>query len=491
MPADDVLVRMYEIHHASYKSLRTPRSHFGSRHHTSRSYPAMSFDEAYAELVDAKHLADAQVGLGLDRGEVVAQMFDIWKGRVAKLGKATSTQKKQLADAIKDGPWTPTQRMELGQSVLVLGSSASSNIATGSGYRRPNQRCLAFQNMIPTDVFAKLRNAVTYSSASRCHLIATVASKLGIVNPSLPLLFHMVQIKAFCEGNYNYDQQAVWDDMDKIQDYIKGCSTSKDLPYIVDYPASPDQLPDAIRERAFADGFPPQLHIPELSTILGNNKMKGRDQVGKHASLWWLQEVPYEFRQQIINALPRHRMSSKQAHAGITPDDFEPDRASARVEHERPQPHAQPLPSAAVLRRHGTTYNAHPHAHAPSWSSNVKAESKHKEPKDEDMKGEEEDDKELAHEEEDDKELAHAVKADAEDTACALKGDAEGTAHAVKADVEAGCSADGDATVQEMEAAMALGNAIKPGAVVAAKAKSGANLKVLRARWLTNHMMVA
>ena len=88
------------------------------------------------------------------------------------------------------------------------------------------------------------------------------------------------------------EQKDVYNDMDKLQIFIKGHKANPLFPYIVAYPVNASTLPEIVGNTAYPDGLPVEVVIPELGMILGDKKMRGRNT----NDMPWLAHVPEEHR---------------------------------------------------------------------------------------------------------------------------------------------------------------------------------------------------
>ena len=142
--------------------------------------------------------------------------------------------------------------------------------------------------MIPEKIWAKLREA-KISQNTRLSLLATVCSSTKLVNPDQPTLCRGVAIDAYCGENFDIGQAEVYTLMDKFQSFIKAQPESADLDYLIAFPVSAEALPD-LHKKSLGEPLPLEVCIPELATILGDSKMRGRANKNKDPD--WLQSVP-------------------------------------------------------------------------------------------------------------------------------------------------------------------------------------------------------
>ena len=269
-----------------------------------------------SELADIPALLDAQTAAGLDRDEVIESLFRSWTARFSNR-RLSDKGKTIITQALNDGPWSPNQVKDLA-SILLHGKSSAAKSGSAAN-RRPNQKCMHFENFIPMTVIIKLRDPLKYSQPSRASMLAATARSIGIELADLPTLFRMTAILAYLEGKYDYNQQDVFDIMDSIQGFIKSVPRDNSLPFIEHYPVEVSGLPEPIRKHAYTpDAMPVVVDWPELSTVLGSNKMKGGkdDQSKGSKAPAWLEHVPTDLKSTVLNAVKGQKAcgSSKAQH---------------------------------------------------------------------------------------------------------------------------------------------------------------------------------
>ena len=275
-------------------------------------------EQLASELADIPALLDAQAAAGLDRDEVIESLFRSWTSRFSNLGRLSDKGKTVITQAISAGPWSASQVKDLA-SILLHGKASSANSGKAAN-RRPNQKCMHFENFIPMSVIIKMRDPVKYSQPSRASMLAATARSIGIELADLPTLFRMTAILAHLGGKYDYTQQNVFDLMDSIQGFIKSVPRDNSLPFIEHYPVEVSCLPESIRKHAYTpDDMPVVVDWPELSTVLGSNKMKGGkdDQSKGSKAPAWLEHVPTDLKSAVLNAVNGQRKaggSSKAQH---------------------------------------------------------------------------------------------------------------------------------------------------------------------------------
>jgi ribosomal protein L44E len=286
----------------------------------------MASDEIAKELGDAAGLLASQMSAGLPREDVLEALFRAWSARLASpANKFSSKQKSLLTDAINSGPWTKEQTMQLAGVVLSNGTAAK---ASKGSARTQNQKIDKPENLVTAELALKMKDKTTLSLSSRCSMFASFMNKLGVFIPDEASLFKMTKLVAWWEQDFEKDQQEVFKIMDMLGRYIKTPTRIKDLPYLERFPDNANMLPEAIQASAYqAADVPPEVDIPELASILGANKMRGR--VKKDPE--WLQNVPSEYR---------HAINKKMLSEGQSPPHSPRKDATAR----------QPLPSPEVLR---------------------------------------------------------------------------------------------------------------------------------------------
>ncbi len=298
-----------------------------SKKNTSRKVAQHSAQEAATELAQVGDLVQSQVEAGLDRDEVVSALFNSWSSRISSVcANILDKERTMLTKAVHLGPWREAQRKEL--ALAILHSNADS-----AGNRRGNQKCHFIENMIPEDVFCKIRNWRQCSQLSRASMLAGVAKGIGIECPDQPTLYRLVSILAYCEDNFDMTQDQVFGLMDKIQTFIKSSGRLASLPYIINYPPSAAELPAELQKNAYPDGqLPPIVSIPELDVILGESRMRGRS---SKVTMPWLEHVPEEYRAMFLQQINSGSSSSRG-------------NASSAMLQSQPRP--APLPSAGLLR---------------------------------------------------------------------------------------------------------------------------------------------
>jgi hypothetical protein len=277
------------------------------------------------ELGDVGGLITAQVAAGMNREEVMQSVFNSWASRLGACAKMTPKSKTMLTTAIQQGPWECQQRKDLAS--IVLGGSGTQSASKKANSRRPNQSALKFENLMRAETMVKLRNAGNFSRISRMSIIAAEARYQGIECPSQPTLLRMVSILAYGENNFDMTQEEVHGCMDTIQTFIKSVPRNSQLEYIQHYPVSAALLPDSLKKALFPDGaLPPEVHVPELDTILKLHKMRGRHypKGRKERVPAWLAEVPEDRREAVLtaymgNTAPAQPASSGPASAGAAP----------------------------------------------------------------------------------------------------------------------------------------------------------------------------
>ena len=263
-----------------------------------------------SELADIPALLDAQAAAGLDRDEVIESLCRSWTARFSNLGRLSDKGKTIITKALNDGPWSASQVKDLA-SILLHGKSSAAKSGSAAN-RRPNQKCMHFENFIPMTVIIKLRDTLKYSQPSRASMMAATARSIGIELADLPTLFRMTAILAYLEGKYDYNQQDVFDIMDSIQGFIKSVPRDSSLPFIEHYPVEVSGLPEPIRKHAYTpDAMPVVVDWPELSTVLGSNKMKGsrhdHSKGGKPPA--WLEHVPADLKGTVLSAVKGQKAS--------------------------------------------------------------------------------------------------------------------------------------------------------------------------------------
>ena len=253
------------------------------------------------ELASAPDLVYAQTSVGLPREIVVESLYTSWCYRLKQLTVLSDVDKTMISQSLNGEPWSCAQRVELAKIVMACDWNRSK-----SAKRRPNQRCDSVENFISEQLFAKIRSPKSYPQAQRANMLANSVASLGIVNPDPSLLFRLVQLLAWGEGNYNFNQPEVHNWMDDMQKNIKRVKRP-DFPYIVEYPCTADLLPPIIQKAVYPDGvLPACVDIPELGLMLRDAKMRGRP---KPVNTEWLSHVPEEYRVGVLNQIAKTQSS--------------------------------------------------------------------------------------------------------------------------------------------------------------------------------------
>lgn len=259
---------------------------------------ASSPEELVADLNDVPELIHAQVNAGIDRDEIFSALFNSWVDRLRKHTKMSPKGKIMVTKAINEGPWAQSQKRDLASVLTDVSASTKA-----SAFRRASQKIKHPENFIRTTIMAKLRS--TIGRASRMSMLATEMRNIGVENADQPLLFRLVGLLAYTESNFEFSQADVFKCMDDIQSYIKAVPRRKDLTYIEHYPASAELLPPDIQQHAFPDGvLPVVVDLPELDTVLGSAKMRGRSTSKRPGKIpKWMENVPAEHRDAVMAAL--------------------------------------------------------------------------------------------------------------------------------------------------------------------------------------------
>ena len=301
------------------------------------------------EIASVGELLQAQVDAGLPREDVLVSLFNSWTSKLGNCTKLSDKGKLCLTQAIKAGPWDPTQMKDLASVVLA----GKGGVGKASPTRRPNQKIARIENFIPMDTMIKLRDPAKYSRLSRLSLLAGAARAVGIECPDQPSLYRMVALVAWAEGSWGFSQEEVYSAMDRIQLYVKGVPRNKDLPYIEHYPVSASLLPDDVKKIAFPGGeLPADLDLPDLDVILGGNRMRGREAKTKQVPAW-RDQVPEELRATVLNAVQGSASSSSQPPAPL-PLTASPQAAGNVVPIADVLRFATPQPSPSQLCKPGT-----------------------------------------------------------------------------------------------------------------------------------------
>ena len=173
--------------------------------------------------------------------------------------------------------------------------------------RRESSLTTNLINFITEDKWIILKNLVKTNTPARQHILAEIAASVNIINPDQPTLYRMVSILAHCEKNYAMSQKEVFNFMDRIKYIIKAKKKDKALPYVEAYPHAADNLPDQIKNHAYPEGLPVVVDIPELTNILGDSKMRGRQDIP--ADMAWLNEVPPHLKATVLDSVRKQGLA--------------------------------------------------------------------------------------------------------------------------------------------------------------------------------------
>jgi hypothetical protein len=271
--------------------------------------------DAIAELADLPMLVNAQVDAGMAKNDVVDALFDSWSIRIGTLAGLRAGQKKELTDAVVRGPWDPVQKSTLAKSII----SGEPLTGSPSMARKSNQVCSNFENFIPEGVWATLRRQTNLSSSGRASMLAGVAHSIHLFQPTEPTLFRMAAIMAWSTDYIDITQEEVYQYMDKLRAFVKirqAQATKKKLANLLTtYPTTADELPRELKELAYTDAeghviVPPAVSIPELDTIFGGLKMRGKKDMG------WMKHVPPHLRDYVSRSFQgqcQHRLMQGEA----------------------------------------------------------------------------------------------------------------------------------------------------------------------------------
>ena len=256
------------------------------------------------DLADARDLVAAQVNAGLDRDDVITSMFSSWVTRLSAYTRMPPKGKTMVTNAINAGPWTAEQKKDMASILLEKGSIHKSVAA-----RRPTQKVAHPENFIRMQAMVRIRDK-KLARSSRMSMIAAEMRNVGVENPSEQTMYKLIQLLAWGEDNHDFSQEQVLTYMDNVQDFIKSVPRRKELPYLEHYPISAEHLPSEIKDHAFNSGeLPVTLDIPELATMLGAARMRGRSHNKKKPDKApkWLSGIPEEHRATVMAALKSHK----------------------------------------------------------------------------------------------------------------------------------------------------------------------------------------
>ena len=235
------------------------------------------------ELATLDCLVSAHVDSGLSADVVITSLYRSWSDRISSLPQMTTPEATDLTIAINSGPWRAQEKRAL--SELVMQHVGPSPRRSPRCNRRQNQSCLTFENFLNMADWAKLRSNTL--RGARIVVVAYRAFSLNIELPTEPTLYRFIKMIAYGErcsvAHVDFDQGLVDTTKEKVRAAISAHFLSSKsrrdptLPFIVNYPLTPHELPDALRTRAYeCDGTVPEsVHIPELDTILAGTQVRG------------------------------------------------------------------------------------------------------------------------------------------------------------------------------------------------------------------------
>lgn len=245
---------------------------------------ASNLKELVKELNGMGELLEAQVLAGLERDEVLDALYRSMLDRINTQAKLSADASLQISSALHSSPFTSEQIKQLARAVLSSGSSKQQKKKAS----RANQKCWHLENFVDEAKWVKLRDS-KISDNTRLSLLSQVCACIGLVNPDQKTLYRGVAIAVYAAGHEDISQQEVLKLMDKLQAFIKQHPENSELEYITEFPLTADELPSR-HKSALGDPLPVEVDIPDLSTILGDNKMRGR--VRKNKDPEWLASVP-------------------------------------------------------------------------------------------------------------------------------------------------------------------------------------------------------
>ena len=258
-----------------------------------------------SELEDASTLIKAYNGNIDDAHDT---LFRSWCTRLsAGFANATSANCRRLTASINLGPWTDAQKDDL---IDIISKQKS----TAKIPRRPGQLCLHFENLMLADSLVKCKDPTRFTQNGRLSVIASCARSINLINPCEKTRFHMVEILAYCEDNWEYAQKEVQRLMTKLKEYIQCSKVKNHLPYLEEFPFSANELPKELQIHAYGaeDNLPLVVHMPGVDGILNGRKKRGRDKV---ETLEWMKHVPEEHRAKVIGLV--NKPTSTSSHTAI------------------------------------------------------------------------------------------------------------------------------------------------------------------------------
>ena len=282
------------------------------------------------ELVESTALINEQEAAGMVRADLLVSHFEQALGSAALLQEITHQETLALTKAVNQGPWTIEQKTKLVMTFDALKASATSTKKQKE--KNMTQKCLWFENMMPAEKMAQLRN-MSMSRLTRAQVIAGCGRDINLISPCENTKFRMVSILFWGEmfsDKYNepITQNDVFEWMDKIGTFLKVKSTTRStattLPFLEEYPVTAELLPEEIKA-TFGGNLPPELKIDALDTILADKKKRGRTDRASRSTTDqtdppWMKSLPKELRDQARRDICGVKQEPNNARVKVAPE---------------------------------------------------------------------------------------------------------------------------------------------------------------------------
>ncbi len=230
-----------------------------------------SFKEVLTNIKSLPEYIAAQRNAGRDIPSILNGQLTATRAKIKLIGHLELNEATELTDEITNGPWNEEQKQDLLAVVDQL------TLSHGSGqHRRKNQHCLHFEQYLTEEEWDALTSDAFISA--KIAQLAQRAFSLGITCPSEPTSFRITQILA---RSLNLKQSLSNDQFDdlfqRVKSAIKEIDATGKYPHqhLVNYPASPFDLPSDMYDWAYQESPPIETNIPELSMRTPGHKMRG------------------------------------------------------------------------------------------------------------------------------------------------------------------------------------------------------------------------
>jgi hypothetical protein len=264
-------------------------------------------------LRDATDMLEAQVAAGMPLEKSRDALFAEAKIRIEdSLDQISRANCLALIKCCNAGPWTPEQRLELAHLLSTQTSTKDPENAS----KQKNQHCLRVENFLKQSEWIIVRNC-KIARLQKAQVIANALIRIGCKNPCERTLFRCVQVLAYGEGDWEFNQNLVFSLMSQVQTLVKDAKQKLPLPYVVDYPVAASDLPKEILNMLGGD-IPIVLDIRELDQILAGRVMRGRPKFDQN-EFEWVKHLPTEeLRAQAREDIHKLRQKTSQAPAATT-----------------------------------------------------------------------------------------------------------------------------------------------------------------------------